>query len=401
MITNNFKVDIIIPVYGHSDLVEKCVDSVLHTTDPNEVCIILVDDCSPGISIKKLFYDKYESLNNVITAKTNQNLGFLQASKGGAQLGNSEFILFLNSDVEAVEDNWLDKLIPQEKEVAIVGTKLLFPTAHPKIYANKIQHAGVVINQNKTSVNIGHMFLGYDSDRWEVNIKRNLNAVTGACFLVRRSIWNELEGWDNNFNKGVYEDVDFCWRAYSEGYAVIYNPSTYLYHYSSASTSEDGSHSLNIYTKENLQKLIEKWRNNFIFSNLDEFYGKDATVKWQDAKIIADEVVLLAKDNNLAVACKKIEDSISNVPEFYESHLIYAKILSKLNCHSNAVFQLQTALYYNPMYWDARFRLVHELIKISEIELAKYHFNIIDEILPEHNITNDLRKMFNEQNLWR
>lgn len=389
----NYKVDVVIPIYGHEDLVEKCVDSVLRTTDSKDVHIILVDDCSPGLRVKKLFYDKYEEVGNISIISTSVNSGFIQSTKLGTTMGKAPYILFLNSDIEAVEYGWIDKLIPKEKEVAIVGTKLLFPTSYPKIYANKIQHAGVGIIKIKDRISINHMFYGYDSDRWQVNIKRSLNAVTGACFLVKREVWEELGGWDDIFNKGVYEDVDFCWQAYSKGYAILYNPSIYLYHYQSASISEDGTHSLNIHTKENAQKLIEKWKDNFIFPNLEEFYGKGAALKWGKAENVVSEVISLAKEDKIDIACKKIEDSISEFPEFTESHFIYAKILSKLNCRSDAIYQLQSALYYNPLHWESRFRLVYELIKINNLELAKYYLEIIEQVLPNHEKTKDLKGM--------
>jgi GT2 family glycosyltransferase len=389
----NYKVDVVIPIYGHEDLLEKCVDSVLRTTDSKDTHIILVDDYSPGLRVRKLLFEKYEKVINIDVIYSSENKGFIQTTKRGAEEGIAPYILFLNSDTEATEYNWIEKLIPEEKEVAVVGTKLLFPTNYPKIYANRVQHAGVGIIRIKDKVNINHMFYGYEADRYQVNLKRSLNAVTGACFLVRRSVWEELGGWDDNFNKGVYEDVDFCWRAYSKGYVIFYNPSTFLYHHQSASTSPDGSHNLNIHTRENAQRLMEKWKDNFIFANIEEFYGKNSALKWERASEVLEETVALAKENKFDVACKKIENSIVDFPEFSNSYFIYAKILSKLGCRNDAIHQLQNTLYYDPFHWESRFRLIYELIKTDNIDLARYYFNMVEPAFPNHESIKDLRGM--------
>jgi GT2 family glycosyltransferase len=191
-------VDIVIPVYGQAKLLERCIESVLATTiNPH---LIIVDDCSPGTDIARLF-NRLDQKTGLTLIRSKNNLGFIGCCRLGAEAGRASFILFLNSDTEAIEPGWLDRMLPKEDDIAITGAKLVFPSDMPGKLAGKIQHAGVYRNGMGGP---DHAFYGQSADLIYANRSHDVNAVTGACLLIRRSVWDELKGFDLVFGRGIY-----------------------------------------------------------------------------------------------------------------------------------------------------------------------------------------------------
>jgi GT2 family glycosyltransferase len=389
----NYEVDIIIPIYGHAEMTKKCIDSVLATTDDN-VRIVLIDDCSPSNEIPILF-DSYKKVERIVSHRMFINKGFIGSTKTGVKISDSPYILFLNSDTESIEKNWVDKLIPKEKETAIVGAKLLYPLSHPQLLAGKVQHAGVaimengIVRENEKLYNIFHIFSGQNADFLKVNQRKFMNTVTGACFLVRRNVWTRLGGWDDNFGKGVYEDVDFCWKVSQRGYRIEYNPETYLYHHESAGLIIKKDHPLQKFGPNNFQYLMRKWYD-LIPLNGDYFYGEGTIDRWQKySDNIASAIACLNKkdyDNAQVYGM-----NCANVaPEFHGGCYIVAVCLEKAGYYKESIEFLRASLQANPLFWEARFKLIEELMTIDRISDANQEFNLLAEIFPDHQRVKDL-----------
>lgn len=116
----------------------------------------------------------------------------------------------------------------QREDVAIVGAKLLYPD-------NTVQHAGVVVGIAGFA---GHILTGYDKNAmgylWRLGVAQDESAVTGACLMVRRDIFDQLHGLDESFTVAL-NDIDFCLRARELGKLVVFTPEACLYHYESKS----------------------------------------------------------------------------------------------------------------------------------------------------------------------
>ncbi|MBL8055901.1 MAG: glycosyltransferase, partial [Anaerolineales bacterium] len=245
------EVAVVVPIYGNAPLVRRCVESVLRTAP--EVQLILVDDASPGSQIRKLLAE-FRRRPNVSVVRLAENQGFIGACHAGADRASAPFILFLNSDVEAVEPGWLNALLPQDSQTAIVGARLLFPpdARHP---AGRIQHAGVARNAQGQPY---HPFYGLPADHPLAARAHAVNAVTGACLLIRREVWQALGGFDRAFGRGIYEDVDLCWRARQQGHSVWYTPAATLHHHEHASQKAGRTlHDEN--EARNRQLLFARW----------------------------------------------------------------------------------------------------------------------------------------------
>ena len=371
----DWKVDIVVPVYGQPQLVRQCVESVLATTE--NAHLILVDDNSPGNEIQKLFRE-WSHHTRMTLSQTPTNLGFLGTCKHAAKLGHAPYILFLNSDTEAIEMGWLEKLIPSRDDIAIVGAKLLYPPSTPGPMAGKIQHAGVARDENGVPY---HPFLGWNVDSPQANQPREVNAITGACFLVRRQIWDELGGWDPPFGRGVYEDVDLCWQARQKGYRVLYQPAACLYHHSCASEAVGGRHLLYGQNKtDNLEKLLTKWQG--VKSDEDIFFGKETVQRWRRAREQINQAAELLDKRQFNQALNLIQKAVKTAPDNPEVLIGYAQLLAAQGKHRQAAEQIVKALEYAPGHWAARLRLVDEWVAANKPDLAAKELFHLRDVFP-------------------
>jgi GT2 family glycosyltransferase len=142
----------------------------------------------------------------------------------GARHATGEVLVFLNDDVEPLAPEWLDALLAHacRREVGAVGAKLLYPSG-------AIQHAGVVIGIMDGAGHLHRNTFGAQYWNW-LPAARNVSAVTGACLAMRKSVFEELGGFDESFPVN-YNDVDLCLRARQAGYEVIVEPAAVLRHH--------------------------------------------------------------------------------------------------------------------------------------------------------------------------
>ena len=239
-----YDLDIIIPVYGQSDLLAKCLASIEATKGDIKARLILVDDCGPEQDKLKLVY---QSLNgNSTLIRNSQNSGFAYTCNTGVNRGNAPLILLLNSDVE-LKPGCLQAMVSEfdNPDVGIVGPKLLFGDNRWQ-HAGKVQHAGIAVNWYGQHI---HVNLGWSTDHPKVNQRREMAAVTGACLMIRRKIWKEIHAQYRSFDdpttgalneiytKGCFEDLELCYAVRAVGYKVVYQPQAEALHYVGASVT--------------------------------------------------------------------------------------------------------------------------------------------------------------------
>ncbi|MEM4655225.1 MAG: glycosyltransferase [Thermosphaera sp.] len=369
-------IDIIIPIYGQREVVEKCVRSVLQTTP--QAHLILVDDCSPGGEILELFSD-LNGLDNLTLLRMNTNRGFIEACHEGTKWAKSPYLLFLNSDVVAFEEDWLSYMYPLKNDVKIVGALLIYPRDAKGPLAGKVQHAGVARNDEGIPY---HPFLGWDASSPEVNQQRYVNAVTGACFLIERKVWDELGGWDRRFGRGVYEDVDLCWRARKKGYKILYQPKARLYHYESASRTLSGGHLLYEHREENLIFLRQRWKD--VKSDEHLFWGVEKARKWQQARKLIHEAQTMIMSKDLSTALSLSEQAVKEAPELAEAVIVHAQILAQMGDDAAASLYYEKSLRLIPQLWNIRLQYVDVLFRKGDLIKAMKELSILEEVFPNH-----------------
>ncbi len=154
--------------------------------------------------------------------RNDENLGFALASNQGASVARHEFILFLNNDTIALP-GWLGPLqrrLNNDPTTAIAGSKLLYEDG-------TVQHAGAVVTRMNHSPM--PLYQGNPADAPHVSRPRELHAVTGACMLVRRHIFDLVGGFDEAYING-FEDIDLCLKVVERGHRIFYEPESVLHH---------------------------------------------------------------------------------------------------------------------------------------------------------------------------
>jgi GT2 family glycosyltransferase len=238
-------VDVILPIYGEWNLAAQALaalpEAAAGMTEPYRV--LVVDNASPPLPKADGGETKPAELAEGIRSllrrgdglfRLDQNKGYPGAANYGASRGNAPLILMLTSDV-VLQPAALHHMVKEmdEKEVGVVGLKLLFPTKDsPHGPAGSVQHAGLAFDIRGKPF---HIFIGWRPDNPRVNQRREMSAVTGACFLTRRSLWTQIGGFWEGYGRGTFEDVEYCFSVRRAGAKVLYCPLAVGYHLVSGS----------------------------------------------------------------------------------------------------------------------------------------------------------------------
>ncbi|HEC68495.1 MAG TPA: glycosyltransferase [Candidatus Desulfofervidus auxilii] len=244
--TRSPRVSIIIPVFNKLEFTKQCLDALYEVTPINLFELIIVNNASTD-GTKEFLNEFAKTHPNVKVIHNQENLGFAKACNQGARAAKGKYLVFLNNDTIPLKD-WLEemlKIIETEKNIGIVGSKLLYPN-------NTIQHAGVAIADFLQFICPYHIHRKSPADTPEVNVVKDYQAVTGACMLIPKELFDGLGGFDEGFLNG-YEDVDLCFQVREAGYRVVYTPKSVLYHFESISEGRFKAE------KENEKRLQEKW----------------------------------------------------------------------------------------------------------------------------------------------
>ncbi len=211
-------VSVIIPTAGARNLIDACLHLLRTGTDYPRVQIIIVSTV-PGPAPWK---------DAALVIEDPGPFNWSRANNRGAAAAAGELLLFLNDDIDGTDPSWLRTLVEviRRPEVGAVGPRLLYP-------GGTVQHAGIFLDGR-----IGrHAFAGCAADApgpfGLALTQRNVSAVTGACLLTRRDVFERVGGFDERLDIAC-NDVDFCLRCLDAGLLVTYTPHATLTHHESA-----------------------------------------------------------------------------------------------------------------------------------------------------------------------
>jgi GT2 family glycosyltransferase len=227
-------VSIVIPTRDRKDLLEACVNSLDRTTSYRNKEIIILDNDSAEAETKA-YFDALSQRSDVRIVPAPGPFNYPRLINLGVSHARGELLMTLNNDIEAVEPDWLNEMVSQVSRpgVGLVGCLLLYPD-------HSVQHAGVIIGLSGVA---GHMYADAAPDdpgyAGRIYVTQDLSAVTGACQLMRRSLFEQLGGLDERHLAVAYNDIDFCLRVREAGLRVIYTPHARLLHHHSASRGSD------------------------------------------------------------------------------------------------------------------------------------------------------------------
>ena len=279
-ITDNPKVSIIIPNKDHKEDLSRCISSILEKSTYDNYEIVIVENNSVTDEIFA-YYEELKSHANIRVVTWEDEFNYSAVCNFGVKESAGDFILLLNNDTEVITLDWIEELLmyAQRDDVACSGAKLYYPDM-------TIQHAGVVIGlgAHRTAGHTHYMMpvtnLGYMG---RLCYAQDVTAVTGACLMVSRAIFDEVGGLDESFKVSL-NDVDFCLKCRKKGYLNVFTPFAELYHYESISRGSDMTGASAERYNEESARFKERWAEELAAG--DPYYNPNFSLDRSDYTIL-------------------------------------------------------------------------------------------------------------------
>jgi tetratricopeptide (TPR) repeat protein len=277
-ITEYKKVSIIIPTRDLAEDLERCLASIFTQTSYPNYEVILIDNGSIEPETHQLITQwKQKESTRFQCYPLDIPFNFSKLNNYGVSQATGDYLLFLNNDTEVVTPDWIEAMVEQVQrpQIGAVGALLLFPD-------DTVQHAGVVMGLGGIA---GHSYYrmtsqmpGYFGNLIGFN---NASAVTGACLMCRREVFEQVGGLDETLTV-AYNDVDFCLKLLDRGYRNLYLPHVVLYHHESKSRGYEDSPEKKARLKQESQIMENRWKK---YIDNDPFYSPHLTRVCQNYSI--------------------------------------------------------------------------------------------------------------------
>jgi len=259
-------VSIIIPTRDRVSFLRQCVESVRARTEYAPFEIIVVDNGSSELESIDYLNDLSNSGGQVRTMRDEGPFNFSRLNNDAAQQARGSMLVFLNNDVEVTDPGWLSEMIGHgaRPDVGAVGARLWYPDG-------TLQHGGVVLGLGGVAGHAHHRVpRGHPGHFNRGFLQQNCSAITAACMLVRKSVFEELGGF-NELDVGVnFNDIDFCLRLREHGWRIVWTPYANLVHHESASRGTRTSRAkLDLFVRE-ATYMQTKWGRELL---ADPFYS--------------------------------------------------------------------------------------------------------------------------------
>ena len=222
---NKPSLSIVIPTKNNISLLKPLIQSLLEFKDQYFLTINIVDNDSADPKTLA-YYDVISPEPDIQILNYRKPFNYSEAINFGVHQSDSDLVLLMNDDMESLDQTWLPEMVQwaQREEVGVVGASLLRAN-------HTIQHIGIIMGLVGF---VGHIYLnapeGYFGLWGSADWYRDLLAVTGACQMMRREVFEEVGGYDEGFQL-AFGDIDFCLRVHQQGYRNIFTPFARLYHY--------------------------------------------------------------------------------------------------------------------------------------------------------------------------
>ncbi|MDM8560434.1 glycosyltransferase family 2 protein, partial [Candidatus Parabeggiatoa sp. HSG14] len=243
----DIRVSIVIPVFNKALYTYNCLLTLLACDQEISKEVIIINNASTDETATLL--DQLHGAFQIINNEKNQ--GFVLACRQGAEIATGEFILFLNNDTQ-VMPGWLVnmvKMMDTQLDVGITGSKLIYPDRH-------LQEAGGIIFNDASGWNYGRL---QDPTDTRFNQSREVDYCSGASLMIRKTLWEEVGGFDMRFAPAYYEDTDLCFAVRQAGYKVFYCHDSEVIHHEGITAGTDVQSGYKAYQVINHKKFQAKW----------------------------------------------------------------------------------------------------------------------------------------------
>ena len=259
-------VSILIPNKDHTDDLDVCLNSFFERADYQNYEFIIIENNSV-LPETFAYYEKIEKEHdNVKVVYWEAGFNYSAINNFGFKFAKGDYIMLLNNDVELITSDIFQSMLGfcMRPEVGIVGAKLLYND-------HTVQHAGVLVGAGGLA---DHVFKGIHEDdpgyMGRAISSQDVSAVTAACLLVKRSVYEEVGGLEDEFQV-AFNDVDFCLKVRKAGYLIVYDADVKLFHYESKSRGMEDTTERFIRFGNEMMLLNSKW--DILSTFVDPYYN--------------------------------------------------------------------------------------------------------------------------------
>ena len=262
-------VSIIIPTRDQASSLKKCVHSIFEKTDYPAYELIVLDNESYDSEALE-FLAELKKRDGVRVERIDEAFNYSRLNNRGVELSRGSFVALLNNDVEVLHADWLTEMVSRamQPKVAMVGARLWYPNG-------TIQHGGVILGAGGIA---GHAHAGLRRGEpgyfARAHLAQDVSAVTTACALVKREVYLQVGGFDENLAV-TFNDVDFCLRLREAGYRILWTPYAELIHHESASRGFDNSAPKQVRFLAEVDYMKSKWGDKL---QRDPFYNPNLSL---------------------------------------------------------------------------------------------------------------------------
>ena len=259
-------VSILIPNYNHKDLLKGCIESLMNVNTYSNMEIVIVENNSTEQEIFDYYKELEETYSNVKVIYYEGDFNYSKINNYGVKYTHGEYILFLNNDTKVIEPDSIEDMLGvcQREDVGVVGAKLLYED-------DTVQHCGVVVGYHGYATAAFSLidrndfgYMGRPRVSWDVS------AVTAACLMTKREIFDEVDGFDEDF-KVACNDVDLCLKIRSLNKWIVEDVFSVWYHYESKSRGLEDTPEKQARFQSEIARFQKKWPE--ILKNGDPFHN--------------------------------------------------------------------------------------------------------------------------------
>lgn len=267
-------VSLIIPTRNGLTLLRQCVESILNVTTYPNYEIVIVDNGSDDPAAIQYFSDIQKN-NRIRVLHDPRSFNYSALNNAAVAQVQGELIGLVNNDIEVISPDWLSEMVSLALQpgVGAVGAKLLYPD-------NTVQHAGVVLGYGGVAEH-AHKYLPANHPGYagRARLLQSFSAVTAACLIVRKAIYDAVDGLNETDLPVAFNDVDFCLRVREAGYRNVWTPYAELYHHESATRGREDSPEKRVRADKEMQYLKDRWGDALL---TDPAYSPNLTLDSTD-----------------------------------------------------------------------------------------------------------------------
>lgn len=272
-------VSIVIPNFDHKEDLQRCIESIIKKTSYDNYEIVIVENNSK----EQETFDYYDYLtqnySNIKVVKfETKEFNYSEINNFGVKNSSGDYLILLNNDTEVITQDWIQEMLMygQREDVGAVGAMLYYPD-------DTIQHAGVVLGIGGVAGHIHKNFKrnspGYVT---RAAVAQDLSAVTAACMMLSRKVFDEVNGFDEKF-KVAFNDVDLCMKIRKLEYLIVFTPFAELYHYESKSRGYEGTPQKVRRFNSEIKRFKEKWHSEL--EKGDPYYNPNLSLEHEDFRL--------------------------------------------------------------------------------------------------------------------